>query len=169
MLMLKRRWSVLRARTRTRGVGSIRRRSSRLRQARAGGRFRPSRYRIASKPVARLALARSPLVRARLRLFNSSRCWLAVRVLTIPTGPYESGRPCDSRMKRSITLRVGRRARNIDSGRDWAAEQSLTNQIVDGDHELANRRNTKRQPRRGQELLGQRNQGSGCALIRTLV
>jgi hypothetical protein len=68
-----------------------------------------------------------------------------------------------------MTLRAGRRAKNIDaSGRDWVAEQGLTYQIVDGDYELPNRRNTKRQPRGGQDLLGQRHQCSGRALIRTL-
>src|SRR5918995_271921 len=101
---------------------------------------------------------------------NSSMSKPAVRVLTIPIGPYDNGRSCDSRRKRSMTLRVGRRARNIDaSGRDWATEQGFTNQFVDGNHELANRRNTKRQPRGGQELLGQRHQRSGRALIGTLV
>jgi hypothetical protein len=96
----------------------------------------------------------------------SSKPWRAVSALAIPTGPYESSKSCESRGKRSIVSRDGHRARNMNpSGGDWTAEQGFTDQFVDGDHKPSNGRHSKGQRRRRQDLLGQRDECGGRALV----
>ena len=139
---------------------------ARPRPARAAGTFRPSRCRTVSTRSGRLVLARTRPCRAQSRQSPRRGLRVPCRLLTIPIGPYDNGRSCDSRRNRSMVFRDGRRARNMDpSGGHGIAKQSFTNELVDRDHEPSNRRNTKRQRRRRQELLGKRYQGGRRALV----
>src|ERR1700722_5595225 len=106
------------------------------------------------------ALARSKFALPRpILTVASSRSRQDVSPFTMPIGPYESGSSWESRRKRSIASRDGRRTKNIStSGRDGTAEQRFAYQSVDGDHESSNGRHTKRQSRRRQKLLCQRDE-----------